>query len=61
VQPRARGALVELHQDLALLEAPERRGDRADVDREGGDVEEMIQQPADLAVEHADVLAALRH
>jgi hypothetical protein len=31
VQPRAAGPLVELHQLLALLEAPQRRRERADV------------------------------
>ena len=57
----ARGALVEHHQLLALLEAPERRRQRADVHRLRGDVEEMREQPADLAIEHADELGALRH
>ena len=57
----AAGALVEDHQLLALFEAPERRGERADVHRLGGDVEEMRQQPADLAIEHADELGAPRH
>ena len=57
---RARRALVEHHQLLALLEAPQRRGERADVHRLRGDVEEMRQQPADLAIEHADELRALR-
>ena len=57
----ARGALVEHHQLLALLEAPERRRERADVHRLRGDVEEVRQQPADLAIEHADELGAPRH
>ena len=35
VETRARGALVEHHQLLALLEAPERRRERADVERLG--------------------------
>ena len=56
-----RGALIEHHQLLALLEAPERRGQRADIHRLGGDIEQMVEQPADLGIEHADILAALRH
>ncbi len=37
VQPRARDALVELHQPLALLEPPQKRRDRTDIEREGAD------------------------
>ncbi len=58
---RAGGALVEHHQLFALFETPQRRGQRADVHRLRGDVEQMRQQPADLAIEHADQLAAARH
>ena len=58
---RARGALVEHHQLLALLEAPQRRGERADVHRLRGDVEDVREQPPDLAIEHADELRAARH
>ena len=58
---RARGALVEHHELFALLETPQRRGERADIHRLRGDVEEMRQQPADLAIEHADDLRAPRH
>ena len=54
-------ALVEHHQLLALLEAPERRRERADIQGLRRDVEEMRQQPPDLGIEHADELAALRH
>ncbi len=54
-------ALVEHHQLLALLEAPERRRERADIHGLRGDVEEMREQPADLGIEHADELGALRH
>ena len=61
VHARARGALVEHHQLFALLEAPQRRRERADVHRLRGDVEQMRQQPADLGIEHADQLRALRH
>ena len=61
VHARAGGALVEHHQLLALLEAPQRRGERADVHRLRGDVEDVRQEPPDLAVEHADQLRAARH
>src|SRR6266567_7436935 len=57
----ARGALVEPHQLLALFETPQRRRERADVHRLGGDVEEMREQPADLAIEHANELGSPRH
>ena len=57
----ARGALVEHHQLLALFEAPERRRKRADVKRLRRDVEKMVEDAADLAIEHADILPALRH
>ena len=39
---RARGALVEHHQLLALLEAPQRRRQRADIHRLRGDIEKMV-------------------
>ena len=58
VQARARGALVKHHQLFALFEAPERRGQGADVHRLGGDVQEMRQDAADLAVQHTDQLGA---
>ena len=61
VHAAARGALVEDHELLALLEAPQRRRERADVHRLRGDVEQVRQQAADLAEEHADQLSALGH
>ncbi len=51
--------LVVLHQQLALLEAPERRGERAGVHREGRDVQQVVEDARDLGEQHADVLAAL--
>src|SRR5947207_5872019 len=57
----ARGALVKPHQLLALLEAPQRRGERADVHRLRRHVEEMREQPSDLAIEDANELPALGH
>ena len=61
VHARAGRALVEHHQLLALLEAPQRRGERADIHRLRGDVEKVRQEPPDLAIEHADQLRAPRH
>ena len=58
---RAGGALVKHHQLFALFKTPQRRGQRADVHRLRGDVEQMRQDAADLAIEHADQLAAARH
>ena len=58
VHPRAGRTLVEDHQLLALLEAPERRRERADVHGLRRDVEEMREQAADLGVKHADELRA---
>ena len=57
----AGGPLVEHHQLLALLEAPEWRRQRADIHRLRGDVEEMREQAADLGIEHAYELGAHRH
>jgi hypothetical protein len=45
---------------LALLEPPQRRGERTHVHGLRGDVEEMRKQAADLGIEHADELGALR-
>src|SRR5690606_17955121 len=53
---RTGSPLVEDHELLALLEAPERRSKRADVHRLRGDVQEMVQNAADFAIEHADEL-----
>ena len=58
---RAGGALIKHHQLFALFKAPQRRGQRADVHRLRGDVEQMRQDAADLAIEHADQLPAARH
>jgi len=61
VHASARGAFVKHHQLLALLEAPERRRERAHVHRLRRHIEEMREQAADLAIEDADELAALGH
>ena len=61
MHPAAGGALVKHHQLFALFKTPQRRGQRADVHRLRGDVEQMRQDTADLAIQHADQLAAARH
>ena len=61
VQPRAGRGLVELHQLLALLEAPKARRDRADVERVSRDVQQVVQDARDLGEQRADPLRALRH
>jgi hypothetical protein len=58
---RAARALVEHHQLLALLEPPENRRHRANVCRLRRDLEQMRQQAADLAVEHANELRPTRN
>ena len=59
VHARARGTLVEHHQLLALFEAPQRRGERANVHGLRRDVEKMRENAPDLGIEHADQLRAL--
>ena len=61
MQAAAGGALVEAHELFTLFKAPERRRERADIHGLRGHVEEMRQQPSDLAVEHADELRTLGH
>src|SRR6516162_5594736 len=55
-----RGTLIENHQLLALLEPPQRWGERAHVHGLGGDIEQMRKQPSDFAIEDADELRAAR-
>src|SRR5262249_42022236 len=55
---RPGGALVEGHELFALLEAPQRRRECADVERLRRHIEQVRQQATDLAIEHADQLPA---
>src|SRR6516165_10845090 len=55
-----RGTLIEGHQLLALLERPQRWGERAHVHGLGGDIEQMRKQPSDFAIEDADELRTAR-
>jgi hypothetical protein len=58
MQAGAADALIELHELLAFLETPEERRDGAYIEGEGGDVEEVVEDARDLAVEDAYVLRA---
>ena len=61
MEARPAGALIEAHQLLALLEPPEKRRHRADIDGEGRQVQKVVQDPADLTIENTDILATARH
>ena len=60
VQARPRSALVKLHQPLALLEAPQKRGQRADIQRERADAQQVIENTGNFGEHHANVLGARR-
>ncbi len=60
VQPGAGRRLVELHQLLALLVAPQRRGERADIQRVAGHVQQVVQDAGDLGEHRPDPLRPLR-
>ncbi len=53
MQARARGALIKLHQLFAFFEPPEGGRQRADIHRLRGDIEQVIEEPADLAEKRA--------
>ena len=61
VHARAGNALIEDHQLLALLEAPERRRERADIHGLRGHVEEVREKTPDFGIEHPDQLGAAGH
>jgi len=61
MQPRAGRGLMELHQLLALLEPPQRRRDRPHVQRIGRHVQQVVQNPGDLAEQRADPARPLGH
>ena len=60
VQTGARGALVEHHQLLAFLEAPQRRRQGADVHGLGRHVQQVREDAADLGIQHPDQLGPVR-
>ena len=59
VHTAAGGALVKDHQFFAFLETPQGRRECPDIQGLGGHIEEVRQQPPDLAIEYADELGAL--
>src|SRR6185437_3676301 len=61
MEPSAAYALVEFHQLLALLESPQERRERADIEAKGADVEKVVEDAGDLSIKHADVFCARRH
>ena len=61
VQTGAAGALVEHHQLLALLEAPERRRQGADVHGLGRHVQHVRQDATDFRIQDADQLRPVRN
>ena len=61
VHARAGGALVEPEDLLALLKDPQRRRQRADVERVRADIEQVVGDSRQLRIEHADQLGAVRH
>ena len=61
VQTRAAGPLIEHHQLFALFKAPERRRQRAHIHRLRGDVQQVIKNPPNLAIQHPNEARAARH
>ena len=60
MQARAADPLIEFHQIFAMLEHPQEGRHRADIQGEGADVQDVIQDPRDLGIEDADILRARR-
>ena len=56
VHARARYRLVKLHQSLAVLERPQERRHRPDVDGLRGKPQQMVQDARDLGEHDTDVL-----
>src|SRR5262249_11325874 len=61
MQAAAGGTLIESHELFALFKAPERRGERADVHGLRRHVEQVREEPSDLAIEHAYELRSPGH
>ena len=61
VHARTAHAFIKFHQDFALLETPQRRRDRAEIDRESRDVKNVVEDAGDFREQHADILPAQRH
>ncbi len=61
MQARTTGPLVKDHQLFALFKAPQRRGQRANVHRLRGYVEQVVQNPAYFGIEHPDQRRTTRY
>ena len=61
MQARTRRGLMEFHQLLAFLEPPQGGRDRADIQRVGREIQQMVQHASDFGEQHPDPLAAIRH
>ena len=61
VHARAGSALIEDHEFFALFKAPERRRQRANIHGLRRHIEQVVEHPADLAIQHAHIFAAPRH
>ena len=61
VHALARRHLEEVEREVAVAAAPPEHRDRADVERAGGEREQVGRDPVELQVDHAQVLGARRH
>ena len=61
MEPRPGCPLIELHQNFAFLEPPEKRRHRPDIERKGGNIQKMVQDPRDFGKQYPDILTACRH
>ena len=60
VVPLARDVLDDVVEELALVEAVEEPGERAEIERRGADAQQVVLDPADLAEDRADDRRARR-
>ena len=61
VQARTTGAFIKHHQFFAFLKPPQRRGQRADIHRLRGDIQQVVQNTTNLGIKHPDQAGAARH
>ena len=61
METRTGHALIEFHQQFALLEHPQERRDGTHIHGIGRDIEQVIEDARHLVEHHADILAAQRH
>ena len=61
VKPRPASTLIKNHQLFAFFKAPCNRGQRTDIKRLRADIHQMIENAANLAIQHTYILSALGH